>query len=657
MNLAGKQPKNSTFLGSIMKITLKDNVVAEVTKGTTVLSLAKNISPSLAKNALCGRVNGVLVDLDQTINKNCKLELITKSSAEAKSLLNHTASHILAQAVKSVYPSCKIVSGDGDQDGFYYDFDFKTDIDSDSLSTILDEMYKIINADFGIKKEVVPRYEAIIRMSEIEESYKIESLELEAREDVSLITTGDFVDLCDRAHLKSTSFIKKIILNKFSEVSAFGDFVDESVFTRIEGVAFFSDEEYEDYLNCLENNKHTNHKEIGGASELFLINDQGLVFWLPEGLKLKNALLNLTNELHSANDYQEISSPIIDSESKFNSKTYKDYCKVRNYNIMKVLGNNELIIKSINCPSALTYYRLKQRREDELPLKVFECGVLHREIAEQDLNGLFNLSEFTQDDAHIFVAKSKTATELNKVLDMVESFYSKVGLSYFVELATRPCKFLGERKIWTEAENILKEVLTNRFGEGNFGISKGTGSYFGPKINILVKDAKLKSWTTGTIQLDMQLPKKYNLTYLTNKKTEETPVVIHRTIAGSIERLIALIIENTAGKFPFWLAPTQVKLVYSNKRNIKVAERVVGALKAIKIRAKLEYDKMVAENSLVADKQIPYTVYIDSAMVKNQSVLMVSRQNDLPVVVPIKNFLEGLDELNKTRINNLYTKF
>ena len=278
-----------------MKITLKDNVVAEVTKGTTVFSLAENISPSLAKNALCGRVNGVLVDLDQAINSNCKLELITKSSSEAKSLLNHTASHILAQAVKAVYPSCKVVGGDGNQDGFYYDFDFKTDIDSDSLSTILDEMYKIINANFDINKEVVPRYEAIIRMSEMEESYKIESLELEKRENVGLITSGDFVDLCDMAHLHNTGSIKKIILNKFSEVSGFGEFVDDTSFTRIEGVAFFSEEDYEEYIACLEQNKNTDHKIIGSLNELYLINENGSVFWLPEGIKLKNALMSLIN--------------------------------------------------------------------------------------------------------------------------------------------------------------------------------------------------------------------------------------------------------------------------------------------------------------------------------------------------------------------------
>ena len=641
----------------MMKITLKDNVVAEVTKGTTVFSLAENISPSLAKNALCGRVNGVLVDLDQAINSNCKLELITKSSSEAKSLLNHTASHILAQAVKSVYPSCKVVGGDGNQDGFYYDFDFKTDIDSESLSTILDEMYKIINANFDINKEVVPRYEAIIRMSEIEESYKIESLELEKRENVGLITSGDFVDLCDMAHLHNTGSIKKIILNKFSEVSGFGEFVDDTSFTRIEGVAFFSEEDYEEYIACLEQNKNTDHKIIGSLNELYLINENGSVFWLPEGIKLKNALMSLINEIHYTNNYLEIGSPIIDSETKFSSKTYKDYCKIRNYDIMKIEGENDLIIKSINCPSALTYYRLKQRKETDLPLKVFECGVLHRNITHNNLDGLFNLSEFTQDDAHLFVTPKQVVDELNKVLDMVENFYTKVGLSYSVELATRPCKFLGERKTWTEAEEILRSVLTERFGEGNFGISKGTGSYFGPKINILVKDAKLNSWTTGTIQLDMQLPKKYNLTYISDKTSEEVPVVIHRTIAGSIERLIALIIENTAGKFPFWIAPTQVKLIYSNKRNIKVVERVLQAFNAIKVRAKLEYDKSITEDNLVADKQIPYTIYIDSVMVKNQSVLMVSRQSDLPVAVSIKNFLEGLDELNKTRINNLYNKF
>ena len=645
-----------------MKITLKNNVVAEVTKGTTVFSLAENISPSLAKNALCGRVNGVLVDLNQTINKNCKLELITKSSDEAKSLINHTASHILAQAVKSVYPSCKVVSGDGDQNGFYYDFDFKTDITQEALSTIEDEINRIINANFILEKTAIPRYEAIIRMSEIEESYKIESLELGASEDVNILNSGDFFDLCDNAHLKSTGLIKKVILTKLSFVNSSGDYIDDTQFTRIEGVAFFSEKDYKEYQEQKERSKYTDHKIIGKNQEMFLLNDYGAVFWLPNGLKVKKAITDFWHELHQANDYLEISSPLIGASNVYSSKTYQEYIKIKDYKVMHIAGEDEnKVIKSVNCPSAMEYFKLKDRTENDFPLRVSECTQLHREIDKDKLNGLFNLSEFTQDDAHNFITEEQIESEFNHLFDLIDVFYNTLNLPYSVSLATRPAKFIGERKVWNESEELLKQILTTRFGEGNFGISKGTGSYFGPKINILVQDSSLNSWVTGTLQLDKQLPKKYNLKYTSATGEVKTPVVIHRTICGSIERLIGLLLENCGGEFPFWLSPVQVKVIYQNKRNIKVVEKIKSALTAIKVRSVVEYTKSdlnaIVEKDENAVDKIPYIIYIDSTLVKEQSVLVLPRGETSSAKVPIKNFLEGLDELNKAKLNNLYLKF
>ncbi len=637
-----------------MKITLKDNVVAEVTRGTTVLGLAESISPSIAKNVLCGRVNGVLVDLNQTINKNCKLELITKSSEESKVLLNHTASHIVAQAVKSIFPSCKLVTGGGDYDGFYYDFDFKTSLQTESLSTIETEVNAILKAGFVIEKNEVPRYEAIIKMSEFEEPYKIESLELGNAEDVGVVKCGDFVDLCDGAHLKSTKLIKRIILTKFSEVTNNGDYFGGGSFTRIEGKAFFSENDYDDYLSQIKKSKFADHKIIGETQQLFVLNDYGSAVWLPDGVKLKSALVDFLHEIHSARGYLEINSPIIEKNDVYQSKVYTDFCKTSNYELMKVDENR--VVKPINCPSAMLVYKLKQRNKEELPLKISECGVLHRDIQGSELNGLLVLSEFTQDDAHIFLTKDQIKDEFFKIFDCIDIFYGTLGLQYSVELATRPNQFIGERKVWTETENMLKGILSERFGEGGFSVSKAKGSYFAPEVNILVKDSNLNIWKTGSIKLDVQLPKKFNLQYLVDEDNFEVPVVIHRSMAGSIERIIALIIENCVGEFPFWLAPTQVNVQYSSKRNLKVAERVQNALHSIKIRANLEQIKKPTEN-LDADPYVPYTIFIDSTMVKNQSVMVAIRGRTESFEVPIKRFLEGLDELNKTRMNNLYYEF
>lgn len=636
-----------------MKITLKDNVVAEVTRGTTVLGLAESISPSIAKNVLCGRVNGALVDLNQEINKNCKLELITKSSEESKVLLNHTASHILAQAVKSIFPSCKLVEGGGDYDGFYYDFDFKTSLQTESLSTIEAEVNTILKAGFVIEKEEVPRYEAIIKMSEFEEPYKIESLELGNIEDVGVVKCGDFVDLCSGAHLQSTKLIKRIILTKFSEVTNNGEYFGGGTFTRIEGKAFFSENDYDDYLSQIKKSKFADHKVIGETQQLFVLNDYGSAVWLPDGVKLKSALVDFLHEIHSARGYLEINSPIIEKNDVYQSKVYTDFCKTSNYKLMKVDENR--VVKPINCPSAMLVYKLKQRTKEELPIKISECGVLHRDIQGSELNGLLVLSEFTQDDAHIFLTKDQIKEEFFKIFDCMDVFYSTLGLQYSVELATRPMQFIGERKVWTETETLLKNILSERFGEG-FSINKGKGSYFAPEVNILVKDSNLNIWKTGSIKLDVQLPKKFNLQYAVDKDNFEIPVVIHRTMAGSIERIIALIIENCVGEFPFWLAPTQVRVQYSSKRNLKVAERVQNALHSIKIRANLEQIKKPTEN-LDADTYIPYTIFIDSNMVKNQSVMVAVRGRTESFEVPIKKFLEGLDELNKTRMNNLYYEF
>ncbi len=636
-----------------MKITLKDNVVAEVKRGTTVFGLAESISPSLAKNALCGRVNGVLVDLNQPISKNCKLELITKSSEESKTLLNHTASHILAQAVKSIYPSCKLVGGGGDQDKFYYDFDFKTSLQKDSLITIEAEVNAILRAGFDITKKVVPRFEAIIKMSEFEEPYKIESLELGNAEDVEIVECGDFVDLCGSAHLQSTKFIKRIILTKFEEVENEGEFFGGGTFTRVEGKAFFSENDYDDYLSQIKKNQLVSHKVLGEKQKLFVLNDYGSALWLPEGVKMKSALIEFLHEMHSTRGYFEINSPIVEKNEVYETKVYADFCKTSNYGLMRV--DNSRVVKSINCPSAMQVYKLTPRMAEDLPIRISECGVLHRDIPESELNGLFVLSEFTQDDAHIFLTKSQIKDEFANIFDCIDMFYSTLGLQYSVELATRPNQFIGERKVWVEVETLLKNILVERFGASGFSVNKAKGSYFAPEVNILVKDANLKVWKTGSIKLDVQLPKKFNLSY-TDKSSTEIPVVIHRTIAGSVERLIGLIIENNVGEFPFWLAPTQVKVQYSSKRNLKVAEKMYHALNSIKIRASLEQIKKPTEN-LEPDKYIPYTVFIDSTGVRNQTVLIATRGRVENIEVPIKKFLEGLDELNKTRMNNLYYEF
>ncbi len=645
-----------------MKITLKDNVVAEVSRGTTVLKVAESISTSLARNAICGRVNGKLVDLNSAINKNCKLEIITNKSNEAKNILNHTACHILAQAVKTVCPSVKLLSGDGDVNGFYYDFEFKTQLTEDDLQTVEEEMRRIANAEFSIEKSTITKAEAINVMSELEESLKIERLELSQADPVTLLSCGEFVDICDKVLLKNTSALKFFTVNRISEVRCCGTLAEDAVATRISGSAFFKKEELEKYIINLETADSKNHIKIGKELKLFSLSDEdcGRVFWLPKGWKLYRALLDYWRETHECFGYSEINTPSLESITVAKRGEHLNYCASTEYSVVCAKQTNkDFVLRAVNCPGAMKYYKQEPHSEYELPLRISECSILYREMQENKLDGLFNLNEFRQDDAHNFVTYEQVEDEFAHLFDLADQLYKCFGLNYSVELLTRPSKHLGDKRSWDMAEKTLVNILNKRFGEGNYAVKVGEGSYFGPKIDIVVQDAKQVEWRTGSFQLDVQLPKKLGLVYTAEDGELKNPVVLHRTIYGSIERFIGLLIERFAGEFPFFIAPIQVKIVCSNKKYMAMSQKIASALRAIKVRCELVSEKFSEGfiNSTFKNEKVPYIISIDANLVKEQKILVAVRGNGKTQEVPIKNLLEGLDELNKTRLLSLTTKF
>ena len=571
-----------------MKITLKDGSVKEVQKGISVFDLAKEISEGLARNATCAKVNGEVRDLRYKLEDDAEVEILTfENSEDGKKAYWHTTSHIMAQAIKRIYGNdIKLTIGPAIDKGFYYDFDVKDNISSDDFEKIEAEMKKIIKEDLPIERFTLSRDEAIKFMKEQGEDYKVELIEeLPEGEEISFYKQGDFTDLCAGPHLMSTGKVKAVKILSSSGAYWRGD-EHNKMLQRFYGISFPKASQLDEYLNMLEEAKKRDHKKLGKELELFMIAPEGpgFPFFLPKGMVLRNVLEDFWRDIHRKNGYVEIKTPMILNEELWHRSGHWDHYKENMYTTK--IDDVDYGIKPMNCPGGMIVYKSKMHSYKDLPIRAGELGLVHRHEKSGELNGLFRVRCFTQDDAHIFCLPEQIESEIAGIMKLVDEVYSIFGFEYTVELSTRPDDSMGSDEQWEMAESALKKVLKDM--DMPYELNEGDGAFYGPKIDFHIKDSLGREWQCGTIQLDFQMPERFDLTYIGEDGEKHRPVMLHRVIFGSIERFIGVLIENYAGAFPTWLAPVQVKLLPIADAHNDYANEVKAKLEDVGIRVEVD---------------------------------------------------------------------
>lgn len=610
-----------------MIITLKDGSTKEYQQAMSVIDIAKDISEGLARMAACGEVDGEVVDLRYVVDQDCTLSIHTVNDPEGLAAYRHTTSHIMAQAVKRLYQDAKLAIGPSIADGFYYDMDRETAFTSDDLEKIEAEMKKIIKEDLPIVRFTKPREEAIAFMKERQEPYKVELIEdLPEDAEISFYQQGEFVDLCAGPHLMSTKPVKAFKLTSLAGAYWRGD-EHNKMLTRIYGTAFPKKAELEAYLTMIEEAKKRDHRKLGRELGLFMMNDAGpgFPFFLPKGMILKNCLLDYWHELHRKNGYQEISSPIMLSRTLWETSGHWDHYKDNMYTT--VIDEQDFAIKPMNCPGGILVYQSEPRSYRDLPLRMGELGLVHRHEKSGQLHGLMRVRCFTQDDAHIFMMPEQIKDEIKGVAKLIDEVYSLFGFKYHVELSTRPEDSMGSDEDWEMATDALRGALDDLGLE--YVVNEGDGAFYGPKIDFHLEDSLGRTWQCGTIQLDFQLPLRFNLEYTGADGEKHRPIMIHRVAFGSIERFIGILIEHFAGAFPTWLAPVQVKVLPISDKYAEYGKKVLDALEAEGIRAEIDTrsEKIGYKIREAQTQKVPYMLVVGAKEEEDQLVAVRSRKD------------------------------
>ena len=542
-----------------MKITLKDGSVREYAEPRSVLEIAEDISEGLARNATAGEVNGEVVDLRTMVSEDCELSILTFQNEAGQGAFRHTASHILAQAVKRLYPETKLAIGPPVADGFYYDLDRETPFTAEDLEKIEAEMKKIVKEALPITSFTKPREEAIAYFEEKNEPYKVELIQ-DLPEDavISFYQQGEFVDLCAGPHLMNTKAVKALKLTSLAGAYWRGS-EKNKMLTRIYGTAYPKKADLEAYLTMIEEAKKRDHRKIGKELGLFMMTEEGpgFPFFLPKGMVLKNTLLDYWREIHNKAGYVEISTPIMLSRHLWETSGHWDHYKDNMYTTE--IDETDFAIKPMNCPGGVLVYKSEPRSYKDLPLRLGELGLVHRHEKSGQLHGLMRVRCFTQDDAHIFMTPEQIKDEIKGVAKLINEVYTLFGFKYHVELSTRPEDSMGSDEDWEVATEALRNAL-DELGL-DYVVNEGDGAFYGPKIDFHLEDCLGRTWQCGTIQLDFQLPLRFELEYIGADGEKHRPIMIHRVAFGSIERFIGILIEHFAGAFPTWLSPVQVKVL------------------------------------------------------------------------------------------------
>ncbi len=630
----------------MINIKLKDGSVIEVENGCTVKEVAEKLSRSLAKAALGAIVNEKTVGLNYKLEEDAELAILTFADPEGKQIYWHTSSHVMAQAVKRLYPTAKLAIGPAIANGFYYDFDFETPLTTEDFAKIEKEMNKISSQNFPIERFELPRNEALELMKD--EPYKVELIEnLPEDEIISFYKQGDFTDLCAGPHLTSTGGVKVFKLLSLAGAYWRGD-EKNKMLQRIYAISFTKQDELQSYLDFLEDAKRRDHRKIGKELDLFDIYDEGpgFPFFLPKGMELRNQLENFWREEHHKNGYQEIKSPIILNKELWLRSGHWDHYKNNMYTT--IIDDQDFAIKPMNCPGGMLVYRRKVHSYRDLPQRMAELGLVHRHEKSGTLHGLMRVRCFTQDDAHIFMTPEQIESEILGVINMIDKFYSIFGFKFNVELSTRPENSMGSDEAWEQATTALKNAL-----EANgkpYKINEGDGAFYGPKIDFHLQDCIGRTWQCGTIQLDFQMPERFDLTYVGADGEKHRPVMIHRVIFGSIERFIGILTEHYAGAFPMWLAPVQVRILSINERSAEYISELAAKLDAVGIRVETDMrnEKIGFKIREAQLQKIPYMLVIGDKEVEEKTVAVRSRKSPSNVVVDIDTFIaQALEEIEQ----------
>lgn len=609
----------------MIKVKLIDGCMKEIEEGSNGYSLAASISKKLAKEAIAAKINDKLVDLNHGLKNDDKVEIITADSEDGIEIIRHSTAHVMAQAVKRIYGNVKLAIGPTIKNGFYYDFDLDISLTQDDLKKIEDEMNKIINEDLKFKRDDVSREEALKIMSEKGEYYKVELINaLDESENISLYEQGDFTDLCRGPHIPSTKFIKAFKLTSVAGAYWRGN-EKNKMLQRIYGVAFSSKKELEKYLNMIEEAKKRDHRKLGRELKLFEIMDEGpgFPFFLPKGVILKNILIDYWRKLHNEAGYVEIETPIMLNKELWIRSGHWDHYKENMYTSM--IDNKEFALKPMNCPGGMLVYKSEGHSYRDLPLRVGELGRVHRHEISGALHGLMRVRAFTQDDAHIFMLPEQIKSEILGVIKLIDEVYDTLGFKYNVELSTRPEDSMGSDEEWNMAERSLKEALDE--GGLDYKINEGDGAFYGPKIDFHIEDSLGRSWQCGTIQLDFQLPQRFELEYIGSDGGKHRPIVIHRVIFGSIERFIGILIEHFAGKFPVWLSPIQVKVLPISDSFMEYCHEVIDKLRKYGIRCEIDNrsEKIGYKIREARNERVPYMIIVGEKEKNHGNISLRSR--------------------------------
>ncbi|AFQ26032.1 threonine--tRNA ligase [Bacillus thuringiensis] len=634
----------------MIEIKFPDGSVKEFVNGVTLEEIAGSISSSLKKKAVAGKVNDGLYDLRRNIEENAEVEIITIDSNEGVEIARHSAAHILAQAVKRLYGDINLGVGPVIENGFYYDMDLPSSVNIEDLRKIEKEMKKIINENIKIERVEVSREEAAKLFQEIDDSLKLEILEaIPSGESVTLYKQGEFVDLCRGPHLPSTGYLKAFQLTHVSGAYWRGD-SNNQVLQRIYGVAFSSQKELEEYLHFVEEAAKRNHRKLGSELELFMFSEEapGMPFYLPKGQIIRNELEAFLREIQKEYNYQEVRTPFMMNQEVWERSGHWGHYKDNMY--FSEVDNKSFALKPMNCPGHMLMFKNKLHSYRELPIRMCEFGQVHRHEFSGALNGLLRVRTFCQDDAHLFVTPKQIEDEIKSVMAQIDYVYKTFGFEYEVELSTRPEDSMGDDKLWEQAEAALENVLQSL--NYKYRLNEGDGAFYGPKIDFHIKDALNRSHQCGTIQLDFQMPEKFDLNYIDENNDKKRPVVIHRAVLGSLDRFLAILIEHFGGAFPAWVAPVQVKVVpVSNAVHEQYCSEVAHKLAQAGVRVEQDArDEKLGYKIREAQMQkVPYFLVIGDKEMESGAVNVRKYGEEKSEVVALDVFVARIEEEIKNR--------
>ena len=623
-----------------MIIRMKDGSEREYDAPVTVWKAAQDIGEGLARAACAGEVNGQAVDLRYEITQDCDFRILTFEDEEGRAAFRHTASHILAQAVKRLYPNTRLAIGPAIKDGFYYDFEFEIPISNEDLEQIEKEMKKIVEEKEDIRRFTLTREEAMELMRKREEPYKQALIEdLPEGEEISFYEQGEFVDLCAGPHLMNTKSVKAFRLTSIAGAYWRGS-EKNKMLTRIYGTAFAKKEELKEYLELLEEAKKRDHRKLGKELGLFALMDEGpgFPFFLPKGMILKNLLIDYWRELHKREGYVEIQTPMLLNRKLWETSGHWDHYRENMYTTR--IDDEDFAIKPMNCPGGMLVYKSEPHSYRDLPLRIGELGLVHRHEKSGALHGLMRVRCFTQDDAHIFMTQEQITDEIKGVVRLIDEVYQKFGFRYHVELSTRPEDSIGSDEDWEMATDGLRKALDEL--KLDYTVNEGDGAFYGPKIDFHLTDSLGRTWQCGTIQLDFQLPMRFEAEYIGADGERHRPIMIHRVVFGSIERFIGILIEHYAGKFPLWLAPVQVKVLPISDKHIDYAKKVAEILKNASVRceADLRAEKIGYKIRSAQLEKVPYMLIVGQKEEENKTVSVRSREEGDLGEELLKEFIE-----------------